>query len=206
MTPPALSAAQEALVSVSAALAARDHATLDGALRHAADVASPDEVEETILQSYLFLGYPTALNAFGRWRDITGRDAGPAVRDEDVWRSRGEQVCAAVYGGQYGGLRANIKRLHPDMERWMLEEGYGKVLGRPGLSLATRELCIAALLAVQDAPKQLYSHLRGALNVGASPEAVARAMELASALGTDEARAAADETWHAVLHRNQREA
>jgi 4-carboxymuconolactone decarboxylase len=50
----------------------------------------------------------------------------------------------------------------------MVVEGYGKVLARPGLSLITRELCVAALLAVLDAPAQLHSHLRGALNVGAS--------------------------------------
>jgi 4-carboxymuconolactone decarboxylase len=50
----------------------------------------------------------------------------------------------------------------------MLTEGYGKVLARPGLDLKTRELCIIALLASQDAPHQLHSHLRGALNAGAT--------------------------------------
>ena len=49
----------------------------------------------------------------------------------------------------------------------MLAEGYGKVLGRPGLALEVRELCIVAILAGQDAAPQLYAHLRGALNVGA---------------------------------------
>ena len=46
---------------------------------------------------------------------------------------RGEEVCRTVYGGQYEGLRRNVRDLHPDMERWMVVEGYGKVLGRPGL-------------------------------------------------------------------------
>ena len=206
MSASVLSPAQEALVCLSAALAARDGATLEGAMRRAAEMAPSVEGEEAILQSYLFLGYPTALNAFARWREITGREAGPSTRDEEVWQSRGAQVCASVYGGQYEGLRANIKRLHPDMERWMLEEGYGKVLGRPGLALVTRELCIAAMLAVQQVPKQLYSHLRGALNVGASPAATARALELAAGFGTEASRAIAAETWQAILRRNQREA
>jgi 4-carboxymuconolactone decarboxylase len=174
---------------------------VDRALRRADAVADPREVEEAILQSYLFLGYPAALNAFGRWRDITGREAGAPLPDGGGWRERGERVCAAVYGGQYEGLRANVRRLHPEMEQWMLEEGYGKVLGRPGLALGTRELCIVALLAVQDAPRQLHSHVRGAINVGVSPLAVRRALTLAAAFGTEETRARASDVLDTVLRR-----
>ena len=59
----------------------------------------------------------------------------------------------------------------------MVGEGYGKVLGRPGLDLATRELCIAALLAVLRTPRQLYSHLRGALNAGAETAEVEEVLQ-----------------------------
>jgi 4-carboxymuconolactone decarboxylase len=62
----------------------------------------------------------------------------------------------------------------------MVEDGYGRVLGRPGLDLAVRELCIVGLLCPQDAPRQLYSHLRGALNTGASVEDVTEAVALAA--------------------------
>jgi 4-carboxymuconolactone decarboxylase len=65
------------------------------------------------------------------------------------------------------------------MERWMVVEGYGKVLGRPQLDLPTRELCIVALLAVLGMPRQLHSHLRGALNAGATLEEVEVAMRTA---------------------------
>lgn len=81
---------------------------------------------------------------------------------------RDREVCRRVYGGQYGGPRENVRALHPDLERWMVAEGYGKGLGCPGLDLVDRELCIVAMLAVQDAPWQFYSHLRGALNAGAT--------------------------------------
>jgi 4-carboxymuconolactone decarboxylase len=57
--------------------------------------------------------------------------------------------------------------------------GYGRVIGRPGLDLATRELCIAALLAVWKSPRQLHSHLRGALNAGAGRDEVTAAVEIA---------------------------
>ena len=112
-----------------------------------------------------------------------------------------ERVCEAVYAGQYARLRKNVARLHPDMERWMLTEGYGKVLGRPGLELKVRELCIVALLAGQDAAPQLHSHLRGALNVGASPEEVEAALEVACGAVAPERAAAAREVWDAVRRR-----
>lgn len=201
----ALAAGREALVAVSAALASRAPGPLDAALRRAASEAVGHEVEEVLLQSYLFLGYPAALNAFAAWREISGRPAPPPSGVHGPWDGRGAAVCRAVYGGQYEALRANVRRLHPDMEVWMLEEGYGKVLGREGLDLATRELCIAALLAVLDAPRQLYSHLRGALNAGASEEEVARALEVASAASGPEARAHAAETWDAVRARATKE-
>jgi 4-carboxymuconolactone decarboxylase len=168
------------LVHLSAALAARDHQVLRSALEEAARELAPMEVEETILQSYLFLGYPVALNAFATWREVSGASSPPGAPDDwGGWGKRGEEVCRRVYGGQYEGLRRNVRALHPDMERWMVVEGYGKVLGRPGLDLATRELCIAALLSVLQAHRQLYSHLRGALNAGATSAEVEEVLNLA---------------------------
>lgn len=200
-----LTPGEEALVGLSAALAARSPAVLDAALDAVAAHSDPVEVEEVLLQSYLFLGYPAALNGFARWRARSDRPAPEPTPDAASWEERGAAVCRTVYGGQYEGLRANVRRLHPDMERWMVNEGYGKVLGRPGLGLATRELCIAALLAVLDAPRQLYSHVRGALNAGADEAQVERALALAAAVSDDEARKRAAETWAAVAARGPRE-
>jgi 4-carboxymuconolactone decarboxylase len=190
------------LIQLSAALAARDLVVLRRALEQGALVGDPLQVEEVILQSYLFLGYPIALNAFALWREITGRQAGEGVRDEWIaWVERGEEVCRTVYGGQYEGLRRNVKALHPDMERWMVVEGYGKVLGRPGLELATRELCIAALLAVLRAPRQLYSHLRGALSAGAPPLEIEEALKIACVHLDDEGAMESWAVWNRVRAR-----
>ncbi len=159
-----------ALIALSSALARRARGEWREQLTGALAVCTPVEVEEALLQSFLFVGYPTVLQAFAVWRDLM---AEPASVEGDTqahtWRKRGEDVCATIYSGQYERLRENVIRLHPDIEQWMLTEGYGKVLARPGLDLMTRELCIIALLAAQDAPQQLYSHLRGALHAGATP-------------------------------------
>jgi len=200
-SPAPLTPDREALVALSAALAARNPELLEQALRRAAADAEPAAAEETILQCYLFLGYPAALNAFASWRSLTGLHAAEPASDGAEWAERGARVCQAVYGGQYDGLRANIGRLHPDMERWMVEEGYGKVLGRPGLDLPTREICIVALLTVLDVPRQLYSHLRGALNVGASTAEVTRALEIARPSCSPEAADHARDAWASVRAR-----
>lgn len=169
-----------AVVRIAAALGAGGRGRIEAAMDAAARVADPLAVEEVLVQSYLFLGYPAALNALALWRERSGRAApAPVAEDPASWPARGEAVCARVYGEQYDRLRENVARLHPDLERWMLVEGYGKVLGRPGLPLEVRELCNVAILAGQDAAPQLYAHLRGALNVGASVDAVEAALELA---------------------------
>lgn len=191
-----------ALVEVSAALAAGDVDRLEAALRSADGVAGPAEIEEILLQSYLFLGYPTALRGLGVWRRVSGVPApAQAAADDAEWESRGVATCERVYAGQYGRLRRNIAALHPDMERWMLTEGYGKVLGRPGLDLVAREASIVALLAGQDAEPQLFSHLRGALNVGADETLMTAVVDqLAESLPAERAAALTGQ-WAAVRAR-----
>ena len=169
-----------ALLRVAAALGTRDAGAVRSALEEARDAADATAVEEVILQSHLFVGFPDALNALGVWRDVSGLPAPPASGEDPAgWEARGEEVCEAVYGANYRKLRENVRALHPDFEGWMVAGGYGRVIGRPGLGLKTRELCIAALLAVWNVPRQLHSHLRGALNAGASVAEVEQAVQVA---------------------------
>lgn len=173
-----LSAELAALVDLSAAAVGADEATLTGCLKRALADADPGRVEETILQSYLFLGFPAALEVMKRWRELAGpvndEDTGAGelaaddVDEAEGWRTRGEEVCRRVYGKNYEKLRANVEAIHPALDRWMVSEGYGKVLGRPALDLTARELCIVAQLTAAQREVQLHSHLRGALNAGAT--------------------------------------
>lgn len=191
-----------ALLDISAALAGGSSGRLDSALRAAIGVAEPVAVEEALLQSYLFLGYPAALRGLAAWRRVSELPAlAEPASDSHLWEKRGAEICATVYGGQYERLRANIAALHPDMERWMVVEGYGKVLGRPGLGLKERELCIVALLAPQDAGPQIYSHLRGALNAGAEEADVDEAVRrLLGSLPPERSRMLVEQ-WNAVRAR-----
>ncbi|HEU4647843.1 MAG TPA: carboxymuconolactone decarboxylase family protein [Gemmatimonadales bacterium] len=133
----------------------------------------PSWVEELLLQSVLMCGYPRALVAFGIWRKFSGLPA-PAgdgtgeYSDVESWTKRGEETCAVVYGDNYRKLRDSVRALHPALDAWMITEGYGRTLSRPGLDLLRRELCTVAQTAVLETPRQLHSHLRGALNAGAT--------------------------------------
>jgi 4-carboxymuconolactone decarboxylase len=141
--------------------------------------------EELVLQSYLFAGFPRALNAAREWRRSQPAGAaapdGPNGPDEgygsvEEWRERGEATCAVVYGGFYEKLRGNIRALSPALDEWMIVEGYGKVLSRPGLDLGRRELCIVAACAAAGQDRQLHSHLHGALNAGVPADVVRAAL------------------------------
>lgn len=194
-----LAAERAALVRVAAALATRRPEQVEQALVAAANEAEPTAVEEVLLQSHLFVGFPDALEAMVVWRRASGSLApAPYPEEPELWTSRGAQVCATVYAANYEKLRRNVTALHPELDRWMVEGGYGRVIGRPGLDLATRELCVAALLAVWNAPRQLHSHLRGALNAGASATDVAAALEIAFTFMDAAATAAVRVLWQAI--------
>jgi len=193
-----------ALVDISLAIGLSDAFKLETALQRAVEFAAVTEIEEALLQSHLFAGYPAALNALGTWRRLSGIAAPPASTDDTTeWRARGRRTFEQVYGAQHEKLSDNAKAVHPDIAQWMIDDGYGKVIGRPGLDLVTREMCIIALLTVQDAAPQLYSHLRGAVNAGASEEEVDDVVNhLAGAI--DNARRQVLQTqWAAVRARRQ---
>lgn len=115
-------------------------------------------VEEALLQLHLFAGYPAMINALFAWRAIAGptRASGRTRR----LRTAGERVCRAVYGRGFEALMRNMRALHPVLPAWILEDGYGRVMHRPGLSLVTRKRLVVAALAALGAWRQLEPYLR----------------------------------------------
>ena len=86
------------LVRLAAIIATGDEQAIRTGLSQAVDSVQAVWIEELILQSYLFCGFPRTLNAMREWRRLTGRTAtmdvegtGPAE-----WRRRGEATCRLV--------------------------------------------------------------------------------------------------------------
>lgn len=131
------------------------------------------KMSETILQSYLFLGFPRMLIAADCLNRVAHEDkadtniASPDQAEVENWYARGEELCRIVYGGAYERLKARVTTMSPEIYRWMIFEGYGKVLSRPGMTIVEREACIVACLVMENRPVQLRSHMIGMLNVGA---------------------------------------
>lgn len=192
-----------ALVALAVAVAGGDEGLLAKRSRAAlaADVP-PIWVDELLLQSVLMAGYPRALVAAAVWRRVTGIQAPGTdisfTESQELWQRRGEETCRLIYRANYDRLRENVRGLHPALDGWMVREGYGRVLSRPGLDLARRELCTIAQIAVLRSPRQLHSHLRGALHAGAAPAMI----EAALAIGLDgahpDAAAEAGAVWGQV--------
>src|SRR5438552_680645 len=210
----ALDPATTALVRVAAALAEGKVAVLRDRFVAARTARVPDRwIEELLLQSLLVVGYPLALVAFGVWREVQGPLSGPsdgggggggeelAHEDWQSWATRGAAVCAAVYGRAYHKLLLNLRALHPALEDLVLVDAYGKVIGRPGLDLKRRELCTVAAIAVLGAAQQLHSHLRGALNTGATRGEVEEVLEVIDGDLDAERRRSAREQWEDVRQR-----
>jgi 4-carboxymuconolactone decarboxylase len=193
------------LVRVSAIVAAGTEAEIREVLADAESGVPHLWIEELLLQTYLFAGFPRALNAMREWRRrvpqspngvvlsaakdplqkqvvrevYTEERSDERAHDDNAveWESRGRETCRAVYGRMYDKLRENIQGLHPALDAWMIVEGYGKVLSRPGLDLPRRELCIVAACVASGQDRQLHSHLHGALNVGVPAPVIREALE-----------------------------
>ncbi len=140
-------------------------------------------LRETLLQVYLFAGFPRTVNAL----DVLERARGPlpaasperlppGAARRSFLRRRGRALFDRVYGGDAQTVLDRIGRQQKEFRSWILEDAYGKVLARPGLEPAERECLAVALLAVLDLPRQQAAHLRGALRCGAAPGAVEAAL------------------------------
>lgn len=200
----ALDLPTQRLVALAAAIAQGEEPEIRDRVDEALEAQVPAIWgDELLLQSMLMVGWPRALVAAALWRKAVGAPALNAEADlqygeHDAWTARGEATCRVVYGDNYAKLRSNVHALHPALDAWMLTEGYGRTLSRGGLDLARRELCVIAQTAVLDTPRQLHSHLRGALNAGATVAAVEATLTEVNPYLTHDHWKAVKELWEQV--------
>ena len=162
------------LAFYSAAIAVASNKALSGVIKLGQRYSvQHNEFYEIMLQSYLFLGFPRMLiaaeNLAGFYPDEQSQSMLHQIDNDEstTWFSNGLSLCHRVYGSNFEPLKTRVESLAPEVFRWMIIEGYGKVLSRPGLDVTDRELAIMASLIVENREKQLFSHMKGALNVGA---------------------------------------
>jgi len=137
--------------------------------------ADPDRSwREAVLQTHLFAGFPRLVEAFGVLEEAGGLGT-PDPGELAPTRTEAEDIEAgfgffqSVYGHRAPRVRSMLEGFHPDWGRWVLGHAYGRVLTRPGISAAHRELLAVVCLAALDQSRQLAGHARGAIRCGARP-------------------------------------
>ncbi|MFC2102970.1 carboxymuconolactone decarboxylase family protein [Bacteroidota bacterium] len=166
---------EDLLPLVCAAAALRDEKKLRGFILAGKEKGIKDiELYESLLQNYLFTGYPTAMISLKILNEYIANDKNQLIESWNLntYRERGTKNCKKVYGRKFNKLINNVKSFSPELSDWLLLEGYGKVMGRKGLSLRKRELNNVSVLTSLKFEDQLYSHINGALRTGSSPEQI----------------------------------
>lgn len=145
----------------------------------------PDKIYESLLQLSLFNGFPSTIESLKLFKE-NFPEYTPSNEQYNVnlFEKRGIINCEMVYGANFTKLQQNITKLSPDLSEWMIIEGYGKVMGRPGLSMQEREILNVAMLCTNYAGEQLHSHIKGALNTGSDYQLIKEAINTTSKYNT----------------------
>ncbi|MGB5892934.1 MAG: carboxymuconolactone decarboxylase family protein [Ignavibacteriaceae bacterium] len=143
---------------------------------------------ESLLQNYLFTGYPSAMIALKILKEYYPKLENGLHDSWDLnkYKERGTKNCKKIYGRKFDKLILNVKSFSPELSDWLLLEGYGKVMGRKGLSLKQRELNNVSVLTALKFEDQLYSHINGAFRTKSSKEQIERVIDNLDFLGDEE--------------------
>jgi len=159
---------------LSFALAAPERLSVKDALQCALEKCATPMVEETILQSIPYSGFPAAVEAFG-WL----RDHHPTVADRPPTSPTEDHVpfFQRIYGPAASRIEAELQRRHPQLQRWIEEFAYGTVMDSSSMEAGDVELLAVASLIGQGRMTPLHSHLRGALRCGVSADTLSQLIE-----------------------------
>jgi len=165
-------------------------------LRRRAPPGEPDRTwREALLQAHVFAGFPRAVEAYGVLASAGG--LGELEPDERLGEperhARGRELFERIYGAHAERIRRVLEHGHPDFAAWIEGHAYGRVLSRPGLSPAKRELLAVAALAALGQDRQLASHARGSVRCGADGADVRAVIDAIRDLIEPERAARADE-------------
>ena len=81
-----------------------------------------------------------------------------------------------IFGSQEERILERLRALDGDLMAYIRDFAYDTVYDRPGLDLKTKELLACVLLTSLGSPPELRTHLRGAMNAGATEQEVREAL------------------------------
>jgi 4-carboxymuconolactone decarboxylase len=146
--------------------------------------ATDSDIVEMVIQLSVYSGFPAALNAAVRARNVleAGERSGASVektvdpKKQDKKRFiRGTATLAATSGGSGDDVISSFNDIAPELGRLIVAHCYGDIFSRSALDPKGRELSAISALAAQGtvaAERPLGVHIDAALNLGATREEI----------------------------------
>ena len=175
-----LSAKQQAIPLIAAAMATSDMPKLTVALNQGLDAGlTISEAKEILVQLYAYSGFPRSLNALGELLKVTeareargiadapGREPSHAV-------ATGEELIAVGTANQTkisgGPVKNAVTDFAPAINQFLQAHLFGDIFERDNLDWQSRELAtVGALSATPGVEAQLRSHMGASMRVGLTP-------------------------------------
>lgn len=81
-------------------------------------------------------------------------------------------IRQAIWGENLQAIEQSLTEVDADLYGYIRDFAYEEILARPTLDLKTRELLAITSLIALGAPKEIATHIQGALNNGATEQEV----------------------------------
>lgn len=160
-----------AFARLAAAHTRGDQDALAAELRAARAGSIPWEAcYESLLQLVAYTGYPRTINALTTFRSVSGMPAAGSATEPwaefaaETWPARGAAVFRQLWPGHE--LADNVRTVSAELAEWVVADDFGRIFGRPGLTLLEREAVVLGSLVAQRACPQMRSHRLAFLAVG----------------------------------------
>ncbi|HHK4900516.1 carboxymuconolactone decarboxylase family protein [Pseudoxanthomonas mexicana] len=174
-----LSARQQAIPLIAAAMATSDMPKLNAALNLGLDAGlTVSEAKEILVQLYAYAGFPRSLNALGELlkvvearkvrgiEDAPGREPGREIPTGEALIAVGTANQTKISGGP---VKNAVTDFAPVINQFLQAHLFGDIFERDNLDWQSRELAtVGALAATPGVEAQLRSHMGASLRVGLS--------------------------------------
>lgn len=172
-----LSARQQAIPLIAAAMASSQMDKLNAALNQGLDAGlTINETKEILVQLYAYTGFPRSLNALSELmkvvearkqrgiEDVEGKEPAAPIPVGDELRRVGTANQTKISGAPVQGPLFDFA---PVINQFLQTHLFGDIFARDNLDWQSRELAtVGALAATPGVESQLLSHTRASMRVG----------------------------------------
>lgn len=193
-----LSARQQAIPLIAAAMASSDMPRLNATLNQGLDAGlSISEAKETLVQLYAYSGFPRSLNALGELmkvvearkqrgiQDAVGREPSRAIPSGDALLAVGKANQTQIAGAPVQGPLFDFA---PVINQYLQGHLFGAIFERDNLDWQSRELAtVGALAATPGVEAQLRSHMAASIRVGLTESQLRQLIQVLAKHGEEQA-------------------